>query len=88
VKPAAAHRFRRGLRIVVIPLHDDVAADADLADVSAIVRHLVAGVVEDARIPGRDELDPLPRLDDAALSSAAPACSGLGSHTVMNGASR
>ena len=67
VEPAAAHRHRGRLGIVVVALHHDVAAHDDLADRRAVVRHLAPLVVDHAQLAGRDQLDALPRLDHGAL---------------------
>ena len=54
---------RGRLGIVVVALHDDVAADDDLAERLAVARHLVALVVHHAQLAGGDQFDALPRLD-------------------------
>ncbi len=70
VKPPAAHGLLRRLRIIVVPLHDDIAAHADLAECLAVVRDLVQGVIQHAQIAGCDQLHSLARLDHAALLEA------------------
>ena len=50
VEPAAAHRLLGRLRVVVVPLHHDVAAHADLAERLAIMRHFVAGLVKHTQV--------------------------------------
>ena len=85
VEPAVANGARRGLGIVVVALHHDVAAHDDLAERLAIVRDLVAVVVYDLQLAGGDQLDALARLDRRAFVRRQLACSGRGSQTVMNG---
>ena len=67
VKPSAAHRVGRCLRVVVIALHHDVAADADLTQRASVMRNLLAGFVEHAQVAGCHQLHALPRFDDAPL---------------------
>ena len=79
--------MRGRLGIVVVALHHDVAAHDDLADRLAVARHVASVLVDHPQLARGDQLDALARLDDGALRAAsAPACSGRGSQTVMNGA--
>ena len=50
VEPAPPHGLRGRLRIVVIAFHDDIAADADLAERLPVVRHLRGRIVEHTKI--------------------------------------
>ncbi len=52
VEPAAGKRLAGGLLVLEIPLHDDVAAEHDLADGFAIARHFLHGL----RVEHRDRL--------------------------------
>ena len=67
VKPSAAKRMRGRIRIPVVPLHDDIATDDDLADGLSVVRDLAAIFILDHQLTGRDQLDTLPRLDGRLL---------------------
>ena len=62
MEPAAPERLRSRLRIVVVPLHHDIAAHDDLAHRRAVVRHLVALVVHDDQFARGDQFDALSRL--------------------------
>src|SRR5207247_8946643 len=65
--PPVADRFRGRLGIVVVALHDDVAADHDLAERLAVARYFPSALVDHAQVARRDELDALPPLDHRAL---------------------
>ena len=60
----------RGCRfgIVVITLHDDVAAGDDLAQRLAVSRYIVAVLVHDPYDSGPEHVHALPRLDAGALA--------------------
>ena len=66
VEPAVADRGGRGVRVVVVALHHDVAAHDDLAESLAVVRDLVALLVHDPQLAGGDQLDALAGFDGGA----------------------
>ena len=72
VKIAVADRQRRRLGVLVVALHDHVAAHHDLTGGDAVVRDLVAFLVDDEELTGRDELDSLTRLERRALLGREP----------------
>src|SRR5262245_30607097 len=67
MEPAVAHRLGSPLGVVVVALHDDVAADGDLTQRLAVVRYLAAGLVHHPQLARTDQLDALARLDPGAL---------------------
>ena len=67
MKPPIDDRLVRLYRVVEIAFHNDVAANADLAETLPVVRNLPAVLVRDADFAGAHELDALPRLDDRPL---------------------
>ena len=54
-------------RIVVIPLHHDIAAYSDLTQRFAVMRYFVAVFVHHAQFSGTDQLDALARFDSRPL---------------------
>src|SRR5438270_631430 len=67
MEPAALERLGRGLRLLVVALHDVVAADHDLADVVLAARQGLVVLVEDLHL---DAPDALPDGAEAALLEA------------------
>src|SRR5687767_5927527 len=62
VEPAVADRVRGCLGVVVVTLHDDVAANHDFAQRLSVARYFAAVIVDDAQLARGDELDALARL--------------------------
>ena len=62
VEPAVAHGPLGGLRVVVVPGHDDVPADHDLAQRLPVRRDLPAVGLDHAQLTRGEQLDPGPRL--------------------------
>src|SRR6202165_1693049 len=67
VEPPVTHDLLGRLRVVVIALHDHVAARHDLAQRVAVSRNALALFVDDAQLARRDQLDARERLDDPEL---------------------
>jgi hypothetical protein len=67
VKPASVERRGSSLRVVVVPLHNDITADTDFPERRAVVRYVVQVMVCDAWFARRHEPDPLAVLDDGPL---------------------
>ncbi|BAS82160.1 Os03g0133650, partial [Oryza sativa Japonica Group] len=67
-QPPAAHGLLRGRRVLVVPAHDRVAAEHDLADGAPVGRHARHGHrVLDVDVLQHLVLHPLERLDPRAL---------------------
>src|SRR5579863_2917604 len=67
MKPATLECLFRGLRVVVVPLHHDVAANHDLTAHRSIGGNLRSRLVDDANLARSHQLDSLPCFDACAL---------------------
>jgi hypothetical protein len=67
VEPAVARGALGCLRVVVVTVHDDVAADDDLTHGLPVGGHLGAIAVHHPQLARGDQLDALPGLDDGAF---------------------
>jgi hypothetical protein len=67
MEPAVSHRPFGRFRVVVVALHDDVAADDDLAYGLPVGRDLAADGVHYPQLVRGQQLYALLRLDDSAV---------------------
>src|SRR5207244_12308285 len=67
VEPTVAHHLLGCLGIVVVTLHDHVAAGHDLAQRLAVGRDVLAVAVDAAQLAGADHLPAGQRLDHRAV---------------------
>src|SRR3989454_10302751 len=66
MKPASLKGTRRSFRVVVIALHDHIAACHNFAECCPVVRNLVALFIDDQEFTGSDQLHSLAGLDSSA----------------------